>query len=99
MEMTTSEKTEERIHFLLNDSADRLKTEELARIIEATRHAGAVIHVNISSYQVVIGVLEQNGRRVEETLESMGYLYTSYSGKINDHSTFRLEGATHEALF
>lgn len=97
--MTTSEKLEETVHYLLKDSADRLKTEELVRIIEATRHAGAIVHVNSASWQVLIGVPGKNGRRVEETLESMGYLCASHSGTISDSSTFVLKGGNHETAF
>jgi hypothetical protein len=98
MKMTTVEKLEERVLFLLKDSAEMLRTEDLTRIIEATRRAGAVVHVSSVSFQVLIGVPEKNGRRVEETLESMGYPCLSHSGKISDHSTFELKGASHEAV-
>lgn len=96
--MATVETLEERVYFTLKDSAETLRTEELTRIIEATRRAGAVVHMSSVSFQVLIGVPEQNRRRVEETLGSMGYPCLSHSGTISDHSTFVLRGGSHEAV-
>jgi hypothetical protein len=98
IEMATVETLEKKVHFILKDSAETLRMEDLARIIEATHRAGAVVHVSSVSFQVLIGVPEENRRRVEETLESMGYLCLSHSGTIGDHSTFVLKGVSHEAV-
>jgi hypothetical protein len=99
MKMTISGKLDATVQLLLQDSADQLMTEELSRIIEATRRAGAIVRVSPDSWQVLIGVPEQNGRRLEETLESMGYPCTIHSGTVGDRSTFVLKGANHETVF
>lgn len=97
--MPISEKLDATVQLLLQDSADRLMTKELSRIIEATRRAGAIVRVSHGSWRVLIGVPEPNGRHLEKTLESMGYPCAIHSGTVGDRSTFVLKGGDHAAAF
>jgi len=88
--ISTSEAVERAIHFVLQDSADRLKGEELVRIIELAHQAEAIVHLSHASWQILIGVPERNCRRLEQELSSMGFVCTIPEGPMNEISTFVL---------
>jgi hypothetical protein len=88
---STSEAIERAVHFVLKDSADRLRGEGLARIIELAHKAEAVVHVSLDSWQVLIGVPERNSSNLEAELFSMGYVCTIPYGAGNDIATFVLD--------
>jgi hypothetical protein len=93
---STSEAIERAIHFVLKGSADRLRGEGLARIIELAHKAEAVVHVSFDSWQVLIGVPERNSPNLEAELSSMGYVCTIPYGSRNDTATFVLDGRHNE---
>jgi len=89
---STSEAIERAVHFVLKDSADRLRGEGLARIIDLAHKAEAVVHVSFDSWQVLIGVPARNSPSLEAELSSMGYVCTIPYGTRNDIATFVLDG-------
>jgi hypothetical protein len=93
---STSEATERTVHFVLQDLADRLSGENLARIIQLSHQAEAIVHVSYDSWQVLVGVPERNSRSLEAELSSMGYICTRPYGKGNDILTFVLGGNREE---
>ena len=85
-----------RIHAVLKDSANRLTSRDLVRIIEIAREAGAVVHVACGSAQVLVGVPEVNFRKMEKALGSVGYACIGRREATRPLATFALEEARHE---
>jgi hypothetical protein len=94
---STSEATERTVHFVLQDLADRLSGENLARIIQLSHQSEAIVHVSYDSWQVLIGVPERNSQSLEAELSSLGYVCTYPYGKGTDILTFVLGNGNNEA--
>jgi hypothetical protein len=86
-----SDAIEKAVHFVLKDPADRLRSEDLAKIIDLAHKAEAVVHLSFDSWQVLIGVPERNSRSLESVLSSMGYVCTIPYGTRKDIATFVLD--------
>lgn len=93
---STSEAIQRAVHFVIKGSADRLRGESLSRIIELAHKSGAVVHLSLDSWQVLIGVPERNRPNLESELFLMGYVCTAPYGAGNDIATFVLDSGHDE---
>lgn len=89
---TTSEATERAVHFVLQESQNRLKGEHLLQIIELSHQAEAIVHLSYDSWQVLIGVPERNCHSLEAQLSLMGYVRTQPDEMDVDVITFISSG-------
>lgn len=83
---------EGRVHLVLEDTAHHLTGQDLLKIAQIAEQAHAAVHISYRSWQVLVGVPEYSYELVAEHLRTMGYECDILPGKIDELSTFVLNG-------